>query len=322
MSPTTCSLLCFSFGFLAPALAAQPPPPEAPSSYVLGPDDQIAIRALDVEEISEKPIRIDLRGNLNLPLVGRLRAAGLTAEQLEADLVARLKTYVREPQVTVIITEFRSQPVSVLGAVTNPGVHQIQGRKSLFEILSMAGGLRQDAGNTIKITRRKEWGPIPLPNAKDDPSGQFSVAEVSIRSVMEAKNPQENILVRPYDVISVPKAELVYVIGEVARSGGFTLNEQGAISALQALSLAGGLARTAAPQRAKILRMNHGAAQRTEVALNLKQILAGKAGDVLLQPDDILFVPNNTAKNVAIRTIEAVISVGSGLAIYRGGIAR
>ena len=290
---------------------------QVPSSYVLGPDDQIIIRASDSEEISEKPLRIDLRGNINLPMAGRVHAGGLTTEQLEAELVTRLKKYLQKPEVTVVVTEFRSQPVSVLGAVQTPGVHQLQGRKSLFEVLSAAGGLRTDAGNAIKITRRKEWGPIPLPSAAPDPSGEFTVAEVSIRSIMEAKNPQENILILPHDVISVPRADLVYVIGSVRKSGGFVMNERESVSVLQALSLAEGLDRFAAPNKAKILRPLPGGANRSEIAVDLKKILAGKSSDVPMQRDDILFVPGSATKAAVVRTAEAAIQMATGMVIYR-----
>src|SRR5208337_3140684 len=118
------------------------------------------------------------------------------------------------------------QPISVLGQVATPGIHQMRGRKTLFEVISEAGGLKPDAGSTIKITRRKENGPIPLPTAASDSSGEFNVAEVSIRDVMEARNPQENIAGKAYDVITVPKAKLVYVIGSVKHSGGFVLSER------------------------------------------------------------------------------------------------
>src|SRR5947209_12472907 len=95
------------------------------TSYVLGPDDQITLQAPDVEEISGKPVRIDLDGNITLPLIGGMQAAGLTAVELQARIKDRFKKYLRNPDLTVSITEFRSQPVSVLGAVQNPGVHQL-----------------------------------------------------------------------------------------------------------------------------------------------------------------------------------------------------
>lgn len=301
----------------APAAGETPASAPALSHYRLGPGDQITIRALDVDEISDKPVRIETNGLINLPMVGRLKAGGLTVEQLEIEIVKRLKDFVREPQVSVAVTEFRSQPVSLLGAVAQPGVHQLQGRKTLFEVLSLAGGLRQDAGYSIKITRAKEQGPIPLANAKDDSSGRYSVASVEVKSVIEARNPRENIVVMPNDVISVPRAELVYVVGAVRKSGGFVLNERENITVLQALSLAEGAERTAATKTAKILRPAPGQANRLEIPVNLKEILAGKAADVPMRADDILFVPNSVARSASIRAAEAALQITTGLVIWR-----
>ncbi|MGQ9633392.1 MAG: polysaccharide biosynthesis/export family protein [Bryobacteraceae bacterium] len=106
----------------------------------------------------------------------------------------------------VSVTQFRSQPVSVMGAVKQPGVVQLEGHKTLVEILSEAGGLAPDAGYTVTITRRLEYGRIPLPRARDDESGHYNIAEIELNPVMEVRNPQGNSEIRPHDVISVPKA--------------------------------------------------------------------------------------------------------------------
>src|SRR5207248_2064666 len=120
------------------------------------------------------------------------------------------------------------------------------------EMLSLAGGLDTTAGPTLKITRHLDRGRIPLPNAKDDPTGQFSVAEVSVKSILDARNPAENILVQPNDVISIPRADTIYVLGQVQKAGGFVLNDREDVTALQALSMAGGLDRASKPKDAKI----------------------------------------------------------------------
>ncbi len=284
--------------------------------YILGPEDSILVRVLDAEELGILPYAIDLRGNVDLPRVGRVHAAGRTTEQLEKALADLFRDYLQDPVVTVSVVEYRSQPISVLGQVTTPGVHQMRGRKTLFEVISEAGGLKEDAGNSIKITRQKEWGPIPLPSAVTDPSGDFSVATVGIHSVMEAQNPRENIAVKPNDVITVPKAELIYVIGAVKRSGGFILSERNDMSVLQALSMAEGLERTASAGKAIILR-GRGEANRTEIPVDIKSLLSGKAKDVALLANDILFIPTSAAKSVAMRTLEAVIQAGTGMAIYK-----
>ena len=287
------------------------------SSYTLGPDDQITIHSLEVEELSEKSFRIGATGVISLPMVGRVQAAGLTVEQLEAELAKQLKPYFKEPSLSISVAEMRSQPVSVIGSVANPGVHQLQGRKTLVEILSLAGGLKGDAGYSVKITRRIEWGPIPLPAAKEDPSGQFNVAEVGLRGIIDASNPAGNIPIMPNDVISVPRAEMVYVIGEVGKQGSIVLGDERTVSVLRALSIAAGLSKTAKPREAKILRVTPGSSARLELPVDLKAILAGKIGDVPMQAEDILFVPNSLRKEVAIKSMEALIGNGPAAVIYR-----
>ena len=289
------------------------------ASYVLGPEDQITVRVLDLDEFSPDnlpAIRVDMRGDVRLPLVGRLHVAGLTVEKLEGEIASRLGRLMNDPEVIVSVAEFRSHPVSVLGAVKNPGVLQITGRKTLFEVLSLAGGLNPDAGNTIKITRRLDQGPLPLPNVVRDPSGNFYVGQLNVRAVMEAKNPDENIEVLPNDVVTVPKADLVYVIGAVKRSGGFVLSEKEQMSVLQALSLAEGLDRVASPKNARILRQDSPGSQRKEMTVNVKLILDGSAQDVPLRANDILFIPTSAPKSAAMRAVEAAVTLGAA-AIYR-----
>lgn len=321
-------------GFAAQGSAAEPPQSSsvtesgpvprdhasaghAGAGYILGPGDQISLQVLHVEEINDKPVPIDMSGEIRVPVVGRIQVAGLTTAQVEAEIAKRLKSYLLHPDVSVSITEFRSQPVSVLGAVKTPGVQQVQGGKTLFEMLSLAGGLDTNAGSLLRLTRRLEWGRIPLANATDDQTGQFSVAEVSVKSIFDAKNPAENILVRPYDVITVPRADTIYVIGEVQKSGGFVVNDMTEVTVLQALSMAGGLDKTAKPQEAKIMRRVQGAASRTEIAVNLKKILEGKAEDISMKPEDILFVPTSASKKAGIRALEAALQAGTGVAIWR-----
>ena len=304
-------------GQQTPEHPASPPVDDA-SQYVLGPEDQIKIWALGVEEISDKPVRIDPSGEIDLPLVGRVHAAGLTVEQLRSALAQQLAKEVREPRVSVGIVEFGSQPVSVMGAVNHPGVLQVNGRKTLTELLSLAGGLRPDAGPYVKITRQNKWGEIPLQNTKADESGNFHVAQVQVRELLSAANPSENILIRPHDVVTVPTAEMVYVVGAVKKAGGFPLNERESVSVLQALSMAEGLGPTPKAQDSKILRTVAGDGERRQIPVDLRKVMAGKAEDLALRPNDILFVPDSTAKKAGIRAIEAAIQTATGVVIWHG----
>jgi polysaccharide export outer membrane protein len=114
--------------------------PADSSTYLLGPDDQLTINVIGAGDISNKSVRIGNTGSITLPMTGSIRASGLTVEQLESEIADRLRAYFTEPEVSVTRTEMRSQPVSVMGAVASPGVHDLKGRKTLIEILSMAGG--------------------------------------------------------------------------------------------------------------------------------------------------------------------------------------
>jgi polysaccharide export outer membrane protein len=300
-----------------PAKAIAPTAGEqARSTYVLGPGDQILVRVMDLEEMGKEPYQIDMRGNVNLPMAGRIHASGLAVEELEREIGGRLQKYLKSPEVTVALSEMRSQPVSVLGEVKTPGVHQLQGEKTLLEVVSQAGGLNPTAGHAIRITRRKEWGPIPLPGAHEDETGQYYVAEVGVKEIMEARAPEKNILVKPNDVITVPKGELVYVMGAVKKSGGFVLGDRETVTVLQALSMAEGMDSYAQSGHAKILRRTSDPEKRQEIALNLKRIIEGRDHDVEMQSDDILFVPLSGGKKALARTAEAALSIGTGLAIY------
>jgi polysaccharide export outer membrane protein len=291
---------------------------QEPQGYVLGVDDQITVQVLDLDEVNAKgPIRVDMRGNITLPLVGRLHVAGMSVEQVEAAIKERLKSVLKEPEVSVAVADFRSHPVSVLGAVKSPGVQQIRGVKTLSEVLSMAGGISGDAGNTIKVSRRKDAGALPLPVVKDDESGQYTVGEANIKNLMEAKNPADNIAILPNDVITVPKGELVYIIGAVKKSGGFVLNEKESITILQAIAMADGFDRFAAKNKALILRPVKGTQDKQEIPVDLRPLLAGKMKDFALLPNDILFVPVSGSKQAFARATEAAIGLGTGLVLYR-----
>ena len=289
-----------------------------PSAYVLGPADTITIQALDVEEISNKPIWIDTGGFINLPLVGRIKAAGLTVQELEAQLNVELKPFVKVPHVVVVINEFRSQPVSILGLVNTPGVLQVQGRKTLLEVLSLAGGLKPDAGAVAKITRRLDYGEIPLPGATTDASGQFSVANLYLRALIDGKSPEQNILIRPHDVITVPKADILYVIGEVKKSGGFVLNDRRNTTVIDALALAEGMLPEADRKKAQLLRFESGKGERLRIELKLDKILSGKEKDIALQPEDILVISHSTIKGIKRKIGETALAVATSAAIYGG----
>lgn len=287
------------------------------AGYVLGPEDAISVHVLDLPEVDNTgAIHIDQEGNVRLPLVGRIHVSGLRVDQVEKEIKGRLSQIMNSPEVTVSVAEFRSHPVSVLGSVRNPGVYQVTGQKALYEVLSLAGGLNEAASNHVKVTRPVAAGRLPLADCVLDPSGKFYVGEVDVRDVMDAKNPDENIAVLAGDVITVPKADLVYVVGAVRRPGGFPLAEKETISVLQAVSLAEGLDHAAGAKKARILREAEPGAERKEIVVNVEEILDGHAKDISLRSNDILFIPTSLAKNASVKALETAIQLGTGLAIW------
>jgi polysaccharide biosynthesis/export protein len=299
------------------------PAPTAPStdtpnltSYILGPEDLLTVRVFAADDIPDKPAQVDNNGSVTLPMIGTVHAAGLTVEQFQANLVTAYKKYFKDPQVTVQVNEFHSQPVSVAGNVTTPGVVQLKGNRNLMEVVGLAGGLRADAGDTVLITRNLSEGPIPVQGAFTDPTGKYSIAHIDIRAVMSGKDPEGNILIKPHDVITVNRARMVYVLGNVTRPGGYVMTENETMSVTQAVALAGGWDKTAALSAAKILRAD-GGAQREQIPLNVKKIMESKAPDLQLKPDDIIYVPNSLGKQMGARGLEAAIGLGTGVLIWR-----
>jgi polysaccharide export outer membrane protein len=284
---------------------------------VLGPGDQVAIRTVVAKEIADKQFRIESTGEVNLPLIGRVHLAGLTVEQAEQALSKAAGKYYVNPDIAVTVVEFHSEPVSVIGAVGNPGVHEARGRKTLVQILSLAGGVRPDAGPIVTITRQDQYGPLPLPGVRKT-LAHSSVADVDLKSLLAATDPTENIYVQPFDMISIPRAEMVYVVGNVKKSGGISLGGRSTISALESVALAEGFDARAAPSRARILRLSNGGvdAGRKPIPIDLSKILKGKESDVLLHPNDILYVPNSAAKGITARSVEVALQIATGILIF------
>jgi polysaccharide export outer membrane protein len=264
-------------------------------TYVLGPGDQVILRAYMMEEISGTPYRIDSEGNLTFPVLGTVHAGGLTVEQLEASLTVRLRAFVLNPQVTVTVAQFRSEPVFFVGAFRSPGIYPLQGRRTLLEMLQSVGGLQPNTSRRIKVTRRKEFGPIPLPSAADDTDGKTTTVEISIGSLRDNVNPAEDIVLEPYDVISVERAEMVYVNGNVGKIGGFELGDRESITLVQLIAMAGGLSKDANAEKALVLRPVLNTSRRAEIPVNLKKVLRGQASDFALLPNDLLYVPSSSS---------------------------
>lgn len=262
---------------------------------VLGPDDSVTIMALNVDEIS-KQWRIGPSGELNLPMVGRVKASGMTVDQLETEISKRLKEYVRDPQVTVFVSDFKSHPVTVSGAVEKPGVLQLEKPTPLFAVLAQAGGIK-DSGPTVTLTRRVENGPIPVAGVKESKDGQYSMLELPIESVLRGNGEAANVEVRPFDTITVSQEKhphMVFLSGEVNKPGAIELATQDTVSLSKALAMAGGVTHTAKPTKTVIRHINAKGQETAFAFVDLKKVLTGKAKDLTLTDGDVVIVPSSS----------------------------
>jgi polysaccharide export outer membrane protein len=283
------------------------------SDYILGQGDRILIQVFGATDLPTTPVDVSGEGDVVAPLVGRVHAGGMSVRGLEGALTEKYAKFYKNPEVTVSVVEYRSQPVTVVGSVNTPGVIQLRRPTRLMEVISEAGGLKPDAGETAIVTSRPSADSAGQTN---DP--QIATQQVDLRKIIDGKDPSLNVLVQPNDLITVPKAKMVYVIGDVGRPGGYVLDESSStLSVLQALALAGGVNKTAKASQGRILRRGDEGPQRTETKINVAKILSDKAPDVELHADDILFVPNSAAKNAGARALEAAIDIGTGVAIWR-----
>jgi polysaccharide export outer membrane protein len=317
----------------------------ASQDYHIGADDLLQISVYEAADLG-RTVRVSADGQISLPPLGTVRAAGLTSRQLEAVLEELLRrTYMKDPHVGVFVKEMQSHPVSVFGAVQKPGVYQIRGPRSLLEVLSMAQGLANDAGDTVIVMRHggastagstsgsdppaAEGSNTPAGNVPHGPAASATLASVSVKSsaensievnlkeLLDSGDPRSNVLVYPGDVVKVARAGIVYVIGEVNKPGGYVLKTNENISVLQAIALAEGLTHTASGKHARIIRTDALTGVRRQIPINLGKILSGHAPDPVLQAKDILFVPNNAVKAAFYHSTEGIVGIVSGAAIYR-----
>lgn len=303
MTSRRCLAVCSALvaaNMLALAQAPQVNPPQAANllrpDYELGPNDQIMISLPELEEINQRPFRIDSEGFINLPLIGRVKAAGLLVQGLEAEITTRARDFARDPHVSVTVVGYRSEPVTFYGAFRTTGIFPLLGGRTLVEMLAAVGGMQPNASRRIRITRRSEYGPIPLSYAVEDPAKQVSTVEISLDSLTQNVNPAENIILKAYDTITAETAQPVFVFGEVPKSAAIPLGEQQSLSVLQALAQAGGLTQTANRGKVTVLRPILGTSKRAVIEINLDRVTAGKDNDFPLLPNDVLYVPRASVR--------------------------
>jgi polysaccharide export outer membrane protein len=273
----------------------EPSTKEMPAPLKIAPGDLLHITVFDVPEMTQD-VRVGAKGEAQMALIGNIDLAGLTGEEAAEGIAHELRNrkLLLSPQVNVLIKEFASQGVSVIGEVQHPGVYQVLGSRSLLDLISMAGGLTNVADTRITVKRRRgSEQTITVKLKTDDPDTSLN----------------NNVQIYPGDLVLVPRAGIVYVLGEVNRPGGFVMQDSGKITILQALAQAGGASRTASLNNSVLLRKNERGYLSNKLPLD--KIARGQGEDLELHANDIIFVPNNKLRSIMHDTQGAVAAIGS-----------
>ncbi len=270
--PRVCLLILLILGAGAVAHAQS----AAQTDYVVGPQDVLSISLFDQQDLGGR-YPVDADGTFTFPLVGRVKAGGLTLRQLEAELKKLLMDgFFKDPQLAVGVEQYRSQKLHIVGEVRSPGTYSLTGDMSLIEAIARAGSTLPTASGEALIVRAKTGrapaGPI-LPNADD-----AEVQTVDLKA-LQSGSLGRNIALRDGDTIFVPPAETIYVFGQVRSPGAYQIQKNTTV--LQALSLAAGVTERGATGRIKIVRVEKG--KTVEVAALLTDVV--RPGDTIMVPE-------------------------------------
>jgi polysaccharide biosynthesis/export protein len=292
--------------------------------YTIGSGDMLGIDVFDVPELS-RDVRVSETGYISLPLLSsKIKASGLTPYQLQETLAELLQTngLVSTPQVSVMVKEQHSQPITVIGAVKTPMVIQALRRTTLLQVLSQAGGIADDAGSTVVITRESQQlaGTEDSGSINSAPPLPAQTFTINMADLLESGDSRFDVPLVGGDVVSVPRAGIIYVVGAVQRPGGFLLqNDLDHMTMLKMLSLAGGTTNTAKAGKTVILRKNLDTGKRDEIPVDLKKIMNLKSQDIQLEANDILFVPDSNGLRALHRAGDVGIALTTGVGLVAAG---
>lgn len=273
---------------------------EIHESLLIGPGDLLRVTVLRESDLTQQ-VRVRDSGEVTLPLIGNVRVRGLSAADAASAIAAKYveDDFLKHPDVSVFVEEYATQPVAVLGQVVKPGLISISTTRSLVDVLAMAGGLTDLADRHITVERGGNAHGLEevfLSNRADD-----------------ALN--ANVEVSPGDKILVPKAGIVYVLGDVGKPGGYLMQNNSRLTVMEAIAMAAGVNRTASEGGARVIHNANG--QYQERDLPLKDMQQGKAPDQLLEADDVIYIPFSFGKNILMGANSIVAATSSAL-IYAG----
>jgi polysaccharide export outer membrane protein len=263
-------------------------------SYKVGPQDLLEITVFEVEKLN-KTVRVSSQGNINLPLLGILKVKGLTPDELEEEIRSLLaEKYIQDPQVNVLIREYRNQRISMMGAVRSPNVFEVTGQKTILDMLALAGGLREDAGQLLFLLRPPKLEEETAKEAKRGDELKPETFVIDLEGLLVEGNLGLNMPLLHGDVINIPVAGKVFVGGEVKSPGGFMRGKKMNLS--QAIILAGGLNFNANGSETKIIRYSEKGTDKEILTFNAYEIQKGKAEDPYLRENDMIIVPTSGVK--------------------------
>jgi len=298
-------------GVLAAATAPAPPG----EHYRIGPGDVLEVRVFNRPQLSREAVRVEGDGMIRMPLVeGEVRAACLTEGELAEEIARRYLKYLKNPQVDVFIKEYNSTPVAVIGAVAAPGRFQLQRRVRLLELLAFAGGPTERAGRSVQVVHSAPLLACDADGAGRATTANGEAAEVSSYELGETLlgGSQSNPFVRPGDVITIPEAAQVYVVGNVLKPSAIPLKERVTVS--QAIAMAGGALHDTQSERVRVVRQGPGGVK-TEIVVDLKAISRRRAEDLALQPNDIVEVPTASGKRFLRTLLGSVVPSAARLPV-------
>ena len=264
--------------------------------YRIGPDDLIDVTVFEDEKLN-KTVRVSSQGNISLPLIGILKVKGLTGSEMEREIRDLLaEKYVKDPHVSIFIKEYHNQRISMMGAVTKPGVYDVTGEKTVLDLLSLAGGLRDDAGKLLFVIRPPSLESDGGQKRKESEAGVTRTFTADLGELLIKGNLNLNFPLQHGDVINVPPAGKVFVGGLVQQPGGFSLERKMTLS--QAIAVAGGLNPKAAAQETRVFRYSGEGEQKEVLTFDVYSIQKGNSSDPYLLENDVVFVPRSGTKTV------------------------
>lgn len=279
--------------------------PQRDDRYRIGPGDLLEIRVLNRPQLSRDSLRVDGRGMIRMPFIeDEIQAACRTEGELSREIATRYLKYQRNPQVDVFIKEYGSQPVAVIGAVNAPGRFQLQRRVRLLELLTFAGGPSERAGRAVQVVHATDVATICETPDTETSNEVTGLVSYNLTEMLRRGDENSNPYVRAGDIVSIPEAEQIFVVGNVLKPSAISLKES--ITVSRAVAMAGGTLPDTKSDRVRISRQSPGSTSKTEIFVDLKAIDKRRAEDVVLQPGDIVDVPTSGGKRFLRNIISAI----------------